>query len=460
MAAKTRPENPMRRGVTVLAAAGWLGIHAALWSQLQQLPRHVLPADGSSSLIGFAGDGKALVTRNRTHVCIWDVANGTVTKEWPESDPKMSLRFLSPHGRMVVAEDTNHDSLVLLDIETGKRTELPNVGRAMYGEDANKMFWLRDCPGFSPDGRMFAFAAAVPESKSFVVRVWDIANQKTSEIPLERRGFSPTFAPDGHTLAVWIDGQDQAPSYVMLADATTKREIGRLATPSAFLIHLAFSPDRQTLAVSGLDPPRAAPPATISWFQLWDIPSRKLIHAARSAGPVHWAIDGRLIVAKETKLNAYDIRTRAAVTGWKAPDLSGRRFFRGTVAGGRLALIVSSHSSVPWTNWLVGKHILPYKYFDNGRTAVELYDASTGQQVSVVWIKNYGQQSSLSTDGRVLATLEFNDPFLSEGHVFLWDIPPRNPGGIVLGLMIVEVALLIAWTAWRQRTSRRKAFAE
>jgi WD40 repeat protein len=250
----------MRRAVTIVAAAGWLGFFAALWRELQQFPRHVLPADGYSSLIGFTGDGKALVTRNRTHVRIWDAASGTVTKEWPEPDPKMSLRHLNPHGRMVVAEDTNRDCLVLLGIESGNRTELPNIGRAMYDKDADKLFWLRDCSGFSPDGRTFAFAAGVPESKSFVVRIWDIANQTASEIPLERRGFSPTFAPDGHTLAVWIDGQDQAPSYVLLVDTTTKREIGRLATPPAFLIHLSFSPDGQTLAVSGIDPPGATPP--------------------------------------------------------------------------------------------------------------------------------------------------------------------------------------------------------
>jgi hypothetical protein len=41
----------------------------------------------------------------------------------------------------------------------------------------------------------------------------------------------------------------------------------------------------------------------------------------------------------------------------------------------------------------------------------------------------------------------------------LWDIPPRTPGGIVLGLMIVEVALLITWTARRLPRRQRPRLA-
>ena len=56
------------------------------------------------------------------------------------------------------------------------------------------------------------------------------------------------------------------------------------------------------------------------------------------------------------------------------------------------------------------------------------------------------QAIHLSPDGQTLAVSAC-------GAIFVWDIPPRTPGGIVLGLMIVEVSLLILWTAWRRRIS-------
>jgi hypothetical protein len=137
-----------------------------------------------------------------------------------------------------------------------------------------------------------------------------------------------------------------------------------------------------------------------------------------------------LIVAEEAKLNAYDGRTGAAMTGWKAPDLTGRRFFRGTVAGGRFALIVSSHSPPPWRNWLVGKRILLYKYFQGGRVALRLYDARTGREAATIWTKDPSDFRA-SPDGGMLATFQTDNPFDRDGNIFLWDIPPRTPGGIV-----------------------------
>jgi hypothetical protein len=39
--------------------------------------------------------------------------------------------------------------------------------------------------------------------------------------------------------------------------------------------------------------------------------------------------------------------------------------------------------------------------------------------------------------------------------VDIYDLPRQNPGGIILGLMIGEIVLAIAWTAWRRRRARR-----
>ena len=268
----------MRRGLILLTIVAWLGVHLKIWTELPQLPRHVLPADGYSSFVGFTGDGTSLVTRNTTHVRVWDVASGTLKKEWPVPDPKSKFGYLMPHDQTVVVEDWTHDILTLLNLNSGEWTELPPVGRAMYGQDAGKLFWHRDdAVGFSPDGRTFAYAAGIPKSNSFVIRLWDVAKRTASEIPLERRGFSPTYSPDGKQLAVWIDGQNQAPPYVALMDVATRAEVARLETPAARLIRPLYSPDGQTLAVCGVQPSR--------WCQLWDLSSHALISTNPVPGP-------------------------------------------------------------------------------------------------------------------------------------------------------------------------------
>jgi hypothetical protein len=80
-----------------------------------------------------------------------------------------------------------------------------------------------------------------------------------------------------------------------------------------------------------------------------------------------------------------------------------------------------------------------------------LYDARTGSHLGTI-NPDYGNLIALAfaRDGSAVATPN------KFGTVSVWDIPPRKPGGIVLALMIGEVGLLTAWTAYRRRRRRTR----
>jgi hypothetical protein len=443
----------MRRALTLLSVAAWLGVHALLWAELPQLPRHVLPADGWTTIAGFTPDNASLIANNRGRVCEWDVTTGELKRAWPCYDGFSRVKCLSPDGRTFVFDDRGHDTLAILDVESGEWTILSAIHREVYGEGPRILNWLGVPPSFSPDGRFLAYAAGLPKTQSFAVRLWDILNHSGSEVVFSERCFSPAFAPDGATIAVWIDGAKDVSPHVSLIDVESRREDGRLVTPPGELVRLAFAPDGKTLAVWGIGPPWPSKLKDTSWIQLWDVPSRQLNARVPDAWLVDWAADGRLLAAGTDGLHKYDGHTGAKLATLTSLDLRDRWFFWGTFAGHRIAIVTSVQVPPTWHSWLIRKLSLPEQFQWQTRHAVRLFDAQTGDEITVVWANGY--PPAMSPDGRTLATFPHPTDMEGDNFIFLWDIPPRTPGGVVLGLMIVEVALFIAWTAWRRRLFRR-----
>jgi WD40 repeat protein len=440
------------RWVKWTLVAGWVGVHFALWSEWPPSPRFILPADGSSSLVGFTDDSRSLVAGNGKGARVWDVARGELRSEWadPNPDPKRLTSYIGPNGRVIIAM-RNPDRLATLDIDSGSWTELPPASAEMYGADADRLFGWHNA-GLSANGQLFAYVAGVPETKTFVVRIWDVLNGTASEIALERRGFPSAFAPDGRTLAVWVDGEGEEPSYVLVVDAHTRREIGRPPTPPSRSRHLEFSPDGHILAAMGFGP--AGP----SWIVLWDTVARKPIGTIAGKWFAAWTADGRLLVRTGDRLNAFDGRTGAQIADWSALGLGERDYFWGTIRRGRIAVVESIHSMSPWgigLNRLAARGVISYdNYFRESPKTVHLYDTRTGQQTSAISLQ--GRDGfCLSPDGQTLATLQFTGHIDRRANIFIWALPQRKPTGLVLALMIAEVAVAIAWTAWRRRRARR-----
>ena len=84
----------------------------------------------------------------------------------------------------------------------------------------------------------------------------------------------------------------------------------------------------------------------------------------------------------------------------------------------------------------------------------DLITDAQGQAFEGEWIadfkaRNAGRRYMPGSDGRTAASVKN-----SNGPALVWDIPPRQPGGIVLALLIVQVGLVTAWMA--RRCSRRR----
>jgi WD40 repeat protein len=434
------------------AVAAWLSVHAALVEQLQPLPRHTLPA--AATWFAFTPDARALVTTGGPHVRVWDVATGRLRHEWPVAKPREYAPFvsLSPDGRWSLHQNHERDALFLLELDTGRSVELPPVGQLVSGVRANLQFQPSSYTGFSPDGRVIAHLVALPQTGSFVLRLWDIQARAGRDLPLDGPGYSPAFTPDGRTLAVWVEGSQDVPPHVQLFDLDTGRRAARLTTPLGAATRMLFAPDGRTLAVCGLDflPSCGLTDLkTISWLQLWDVLTGQPLATLRDAWSADWSADGRLLIYGSEGLHPHDARTGERLARW---GQIGTRFY-GLSAGGRVALyLTADYRPTPWRDWLVSRLSLLAKFFPSYRAAVHFLDTSTGDESASLWVNT--DSLVLSPDGRTLATRQSYDR-----SVGLWDIPPPRPGGVVLALMIGQVGLLTVWTAWRRGRRRRSTVA-
>jgi hypothetical protein len=115
--------------------------------------------------------------------------------------------------------------------------------------------------------------------------------------------------------------------------------------------------------------------------------------------------------------------------------------------GGQYLINVDARPLPSWQHWLYGAVFRRAPEWESG--TVTLFDAHSGEAVACVKDWSPMQAVHVTEDGRTLVVSSF-------GKIHVWDIPPKTAHGIVLGLMIVEVGLLIAWTVWRrQRLARR-----
>jgi hypothetical protein len=112
---------------------------------------------------------------------------------------------------------------------------------------------------------------------------------------------------------------------------------------------------------------------------------------------------------------------------------------------GRLMAASRYFDPPAWREWLA--LYIPLNALAAPRTPIlQVVDVESGNIVAT--FPSSSDMIALSPDGRTAAVLN-NDV------ITVWDLPLRKPGGIVLGLVIVEVGLLVAWTASRQRRIRR-----
>jgi WD40 repeat protein len=338
---------------------------------------------------------------------------------------------------------------LLIDSASGRqtaRTPIENLDNDLF----------KRCCCFSPDGRVAALVkASLKDPIEFSVRLWDV--EAESERAMLRDSLYPMqFSPDGRTLVAESYAFD--PHQLRLWDVTTGQIRGTLPgfEPAEPYSRLAFSPDGRRLLGPGLDGNGGW------WFVVWDVAARQ-VRAEHGDMPfAAWAADGLLVVVSMNPKWSMHIEVHDPDTGAResGPEFSAVRDAVRFPTGlphpaalsddGRFLLARLSHPAPAWVRWLVERlPALRRLVSDAPRSAVHVWESRTGRPMMTLWRDT--DYALLAPDGQTLVTVE------PDAALRLWDVPPRHPGGIVLALMIAEVGLLTAWTAWRRARTRRRA---
>jgi WD40 repeat protein len=320
--------------------------------------------------LAVSRDGKTLAAGGKGKaVLVWDVASGKELKRLRTPGPVVSLAF-SPTGKtLAVAEGSPEDSelfkkhrvVKLWDVAAGKVVR-KFIGQTHPAEDV----------AISPDGKILAAAA---EDKT--IRVWDLATGKTRCTIGVFKGVRGDpmrllFLAGRKTLAA--AGDDR----VRLFDATSGREVERLAGHQTGVRLLAFAPDGKALAAAGAWDPGV---------QLWEPATGTRVHwLAGHRAPVHFVVfspDGKTLVTAAGE--SWDLTTRQP-----APE-------------------------VKWWDRATGKERAPLRGLPKEIGAVAF--SPDGKTLAVAGGHRYGKAGTLklwsSTTGRVRIALRGHTKFVT-----------------------------------------------
>jgi WD40 repeat protein len=446
--------------------AGWLGAHAWLWAMLPPVPTFTF-ADPSSDrrkadqVCSFTDDGTHIIVNHEDVIRDWDLTTGRLAREIPRppaSTGETNNMVLSPIGQQVLIYDETRNAPLFLDLDSGERIELP-----AFGEDRSVHYLggFGRLVTFAPDG---AFLCSGWETTDeHVARYFPAAKSPPALWRLPDCAEYMAFSTDGRwavsTARSLPAGNHERNNGFCLIDVASGRVVKAPTTDVSTYGKPAFSHDGRTLATGKMRWPKAVNlegqwlPASV---QLWDMPSLTSLAILEMESLVGWCPDGRLVTASEDDLGGgphlriRDGRTGALLAAYSI-DVFGATDFRAEwlydTFRGRLIAASVIDEPPAWRRWLANhfrfaaltaaySYCLPLVDIDTGRTVTTLPASS-----DII---------AISPDGRNAAIVE-------DGVVHIYELPPRKLGGIVLGLMIAEVALFIAGTSWRRRLFRKRA---
>ncbi len=247
--------------------------------------------------IAIVPDGKLLASGGcgGRGVYLWDVATGKEVSPFARHHGEVTAVAFTPDGKFVVTGSADH-TLGLWEADTGRLADRFRGHRGPVTAVA-----------VAPDGKRVASAAHDEK----VVRLWCRATgELLRELAGEHAPFTClAFAPDGTVLATGegmdalISGAAAPDAPVRLWDASTGKAIRQLRGKGGRVSALAFSPDGQTLATTGIDD---------KVVHLWDPHTgseRARLEHKTAAGASKWLFEGTSALAF-----APDGRTLVAVS--------------------------------------------------------------------------------------------------------------------------------------------------
>jgi WD40 repeat protein len=447
----------MRRTLTFLSVAAWLGVHVLLWTMLPPVPRWVVPGFVPHSF-AFTPDGRSLVTCDAAEVRVWAAATGQREHSWsrpgkrPNRDDFKSLLVMSPIDRRAIVYDTRSGSRelpYLIDLDNGSATALPAWQFLITADDL--------CIGFLPDGRTaFQLDAVMKPKIDVFMRLWDLPDGPARSFPIGWRLDEPlSVSADGRVAGAHLRKTATHSDTILLLDLVAGRVARELTFGPAKLgttvyprrvARAALSPDGRTLAVSttlvfgggAVSNPEV---------ELWDAETGRMLRAAGSGFAPGWNAAGKLVIHDGEYSRSIEAVDGQEIVRW--PTSIDRNPQSAELTTDRRRVTYRNYRRRPDAiRWLLD-HLPGHSLDPDEATEVCVVDdAQTGNRLAAIPLEPM-TTVALAADGSALATLD-------GASLRVWDIPPRTPGGIVLGLMIVEVDLAIAWTAWRRRPLLRK----
>jgi hypothetical protein len=408
-------------------------LHAWLWTLLPPLPRWTVPNSIPHSL-AFTPDCRSLVTCERDNVSVWDVASGRREHAWPKTAPRptynnaRAMMVMSPTDRRVIVYDIRcggHESPRLIDLDTGRTTALPRWEYLVPADDP--------CIGFLPNGQSaWQIDAVMKPTINNVLRVWDLPDGQPRTIVVRSRLYAePSFSSDGRRAALAPHTPHSPAGSVQLLDLAAGRVSRELVLDGRQSGNAVLSADGRTVAIAAA-PVFEGGAIGVFQHQLIDADTGESLTPLTPGGVNGWSAAGRLVVSSPDESMRY-------VDG--GPGGVGRLLANGQlIRGGRFLLSHEYRERPAVVRWLL--EWLPIRLTDPDAVQLvySVHDTVNGRHLGGV-VTDVRDPVALSEDGMALAIAD------SEG-LRLWDLPPRRPGGIVLGVMIVQVGLLTAWTAW------------
>lgn len=235
--------------------------------------RRLLPHHARVRTLAFSADGTQLVTGgDDREVRVHDVATGLLLGRRTDADiASHASAAFSPDGRMLAMLAADRSLRVLALPQLSEIVRMP-----LGALQPISVAW-------SPDG-----ARLVTTARDNRVRLWSLDGRQLAEAGLEMPVWSAAFSADGSRIAVGTWGR-----VIVLYDAATLREIGRLRGPAGLVTAVRWHPrEHDLLLASSAD----------GALRIWSVDTARLLFTLEpfaSGDMVDCAIaaDGRRIAA-------------------------------------------------------------------------------------------------------------------------------------------------------------------